>query len=108
MTIDKIIIWLVLGVVAGTLAGRLVTFSRKGFGFWTNIGLGMLGALVGGFLFWLFRIDLGLGEIKVTGEDLVAAFTGSLVCLAAWWVIRKFLAQKNPAAGDGSGGNTGN
>jgi uncharacterized membrane protein YeaQ/YmgE (transglycosylase-associated protein family) len=106
MTIDKILVWLIVGTLAGTLVGRLVTFSKKGLGFWTHVGLGMLGALVGGFLFWLFRIDLGLGEIKITGEDLVAAFIGSLVCLGVWWAIRKYLASKDAAAatsGDGGG-----
>ena len=48
MTISKIIVWLIIGALSGTLAGRLVTFSKQGFGFWTNIGLGMLGAVVGG------------------------------------------------------------
>jgi uncharacterized membrane protein YeaQ/YmgE (transglycosylase-associated protein family) len=87
--IDKIIIWLVVGALAGTLAGRLVTFSKQGFGLWTNIGLGMLGALVGGFLFRLLGIDFGLGEIKVTLEDLISAFVGSLLCILGWWLIRK-------------------
>ena len=77
MTISKIIVWLIIGALAGTLAGRLVTFSKQGLGFWTNLGLGMLGAVVGGGLFWLLGIDLGLGEIKITFEDLISAFVGS-------------------------------
>jgi len=98
MTIDKIIVWLIVGAIAGTLAGRLVTFSKQGLGFWTNIGIGMLGALVGGFFFWLFGINLGLGEIKITFEDLISAFAGSLLCIVAWWLIRKFGGQKNRGA----------
>ena len=47
MDINKIIVWLVVGTFAGTLAGRLLTFSKKGFGFWSNIGVGMVGAVVG-------------------------------------------------------------
>jgi uncharacterized membrane protein YeaQ/YmgE (transglycosylase-associated protein family) len=43
MTISKIIVWLIIGALAGTLAGRLMTFSKEGFGLWTNIGIGMLG-----------------------------------------------------------------
>jgi uncharacterized membrane protein YeaQ/YmgE (transglycosylase-associated protein family) len=106
MTIEKILVWLIVGTLAGTLAGRLVTFSKKGLGFWAHVGLGMLGALVGGFFFWLFRIDLGLGEIKITGEDLVAAFIGSLVCLGVWWAVRKYLDRKDAAAfpPEGTGG----
>jgi uncharacterized membrane protein YeaQ/YmgE (transglycosylase-associated protein family) len=50
MTISKIIVWLIIGALAGTLAGRLMTFSKEGFGLWTKIGIGMLGAVVGEFL----------------------------------------------------------
>jgi uncharacterized membrane protein YeaQ/YmgE (transglycosylase-associated protein family) len=98
MTLGKIIVWLILGAFAGTLAGRLMTFSKQGFGRWTNIGIGMLGALVGGFLFWLLGIDFGLGEIKITFEDLISAFVGSLLCIVAWWLIRKFAGQKKQDA----------
>jgi uncharacterized membrane protein YeaQ/YmgE (transglycosylase-associated protein family) len=58
----------------------------------------MLGAVVGGGLFWLLDIDLGVGEIKITFEDLVSAFVGSLLCVVAWWLIRKRPAPKTPEA----------
>jgi uncharacterized membrane protein YeaQ/YmgE (transglycosylase-associated protein family) len=96
MTIGKIIVWLIVGAFAGTLAGRLVTFSKQGLGRWTNIGIGMLGAIVGGFLFSLFGIDLGLGELKVSFEDLISAFFGSLLCIAAWWLIRRQVGKSKP------------
>ena len=83
MTVGKIIIWLIVGALAGTLAGRLLTFRKEGFGTWINIGLGMLGAVVGGYLFSLFNVDLGLGDLKVTFEDLISAFVGSLLCVGA-------------------------
>ena len=92
MTISKIIVWLIIGA----LAGRLVTFSKQGLGLWTNLGLGMLGAVVGGGLFWLLGIDLGLAEIKITFEDLISAFVCSLLCVGAWWLIRKCAAPKTP------------
>jgi uncharacterized membrane protein YeaQ/YmgE (transglycosylase-associated protein family) len=94
MPVGKIIVWLIIGALAGTLAGRLMTFSKEGFGLWTNIGIGMLGALVGGFLFWLLGIDFGLGEIKITFEDLISAFVGSVLCIGAWRLIRRFAGQK--------------
>jgi uncharacterized membrane protein YeaQ/YmgE (transglycosylase-associated protein family) len=84
-----LIVWLVVGALAGTLAGRLITFSKEGLGWWTHLAIGMLGAVVGGFLFWLLRIDLGLGELKVTGEELVSAFVGSLLCIGVWWLVRR-------------------
>jgi uncharacterized membrane protein YeaQ/YmgE (transglycosylase-associated protein family) len=89
MTIGKIVVWLIVGALAGTLAGRVMTFSKRGFGFWSNMAIGMIGALVGGFLFWLFRIDLHLAEIKITFEDLISAFVGSLLCIVAWRLVRR-------------------
>lgn len=50
---------------------------------------------MGGFLFWLFGIDFGLGELKVTFEDLISAFVGSLLCIVAWWLFRKSAGRKN-------------
>ena len=62
--IGKIIVWLIIGALAGTLAGRLMTFSKRGFGVWANVGFGMVGAVVGGLIFRLLHIDLGLGKSK--------------------------------------------
>ena len=98
MTIGKIVVWLILGALAGSLAGRAVTFSRSGFGRWINLGVGMLGAVVGGFLFSLLGINLGLGEIKIALEDVISAFLGSLLCIAAWWLIRRQLQRGKPEA----------
>ena len=95
MLVGKIIVWLIIGALAGTLAGRLVTFSKEGLGKWANVGVGMVGAVVGGFLFGLLNIDLGLGELKITFEDLIAAFVGSLLCIVAWWLIRKTTGRRN-------------
>lgn len=94
--IGEIIVWLIIGALAGTIAGRLITFTKRGFGFWVNTGVGMLGALVGGLLFRLFHIDLGLGEIKITFEDLISAFAGSLLCIIVWRLIRRNSGQKEP------------
>src|SRR6516225_6869374 len=87
--IGKIIVWLIIGAFAGTLAGRLMTFSKRGFGLWANVAFGMVGAVVGGLIFRLLHIDLGLGEIKITFEDLISAFVGSVLCIIAWRLIRK-------------------
>lgn len=96
--LGEFIVWLIVGGLAGSLAGRVVMFSREGFGPWTNLAVGMLGAFVGGFLFNLFNIDLGLGELKVTFEDLIAAFVGSLFCIVIWWLVRKASAAEREAA----------
>lgn len=94
MLIGNVIVWAVIGALAGTLAARLVTFSKEGFGWWTNVGIGMIGAVIGGFIFRLLKIDFQLGELKITVEDLVSAFAGSLVCIAIWWCYRTFFRGK--------------
>ena len=82
--------------MAGILAGRLVTFKKEGLGRWTNLGVGMVEASSEASLFNVFGIDLGLGAIKVTFEDLIAAFSGSLLFIVIWWVMRMFTAKKKP------------
>ena len=94
LTVSQLIVWLIVGGLVGTLVGRLVTFKKEGLGFWTNLGVGMIGALIGGMVFRIFHIDLGLGEIRVTFEELIAAFLGSLLFVVAWWLVSKFRGKK--------------
>jgi len=94
LTVGQFVVWLVVGGLAGNLAGRLVTFKKEGLGLWTNLGVGMVGALIGGLLFRVFHIDLGLGDIKVTFEDLLAALLGSLLFVGIWFLVAKFRRKK--------------
>lgn len=94
MTITKIIVWILTGLIAGTLAGRIVTLSKAGLGRWMHLGIGMLGAIVGGTLFWLLKIDFGWEEFRISAEDLVSALIGSLICIFAWRLIRKWTEEK--------------
>jgi uncharacterized membrane protein YeaQ/YmgE (transglycosylase-associated protein family) len=89
MTISQFLVWLIIGALAGNVVGRLVTLRKEGLGFWTNILTGMAGAVVGGVIFRVFSIDLGLGDLKIDGEDLVSAFVGSLLCVIGWKIFRK-------------------
>ena len=94
MNIGKLIAWLIIGALAGTLAGRLVTLSKEGLGRWTNIGVGLVGAVIGGFIFNLFDFDLGLGTIEITFEDLIAAFSGSILFIILWWLYDKMSTKR--------------
>ena len=62
-----IIAWLVLGLIAGALA-KLIYPGRQGGGIIATIGLGILGALVGGFL----------GQTLLGSSSAAAASTGAL------------------------------
>ncbi len=71
-----ILSWIVLGLVAGFIGSKIV--DRRGQGFWLDIGLGIVGAIVGGFLFSLF------GREGVTGLNIysmLVAIAGSVVVL---------------------------
>jgi uncharacterized membrane protein YeaQ/YmgE (transglycosylase-associated protein family) len=94
MTLGKFIVLIIVGGLAGSWAGRIVTLSKEGFGRWINLGVGMIGALIGNVVFYMLHIDLGFGELKISFEDLVAAFAGSLLCIAGWWLVRKFWRRK--------------
>lgn len=89
ITLSKIIVWLVIGAIGGTLAGALVRWQREGFGWWTNLGIGLVGALVGGFFFSLFNILPGLESISISLRDIVSGFTGSILFLLALWAWQK-------------------
>jgi uncharacterized membrane protein YeaQ/YmgE (transglycosylase-associated protein family) len=93
MQIGQIIVWIVVGGFSGTLAGRAVTLKKEGFGRWTNLLVGMIGAVIGGELFKLLRIDFGLGELKVTFEDLIAAFLGSLLVILVWRIAARRMVK---------------
>jgi uncharacterized membrane protein YeaQ/YmgE (transglycosylase-associated protein family) len=100
INLDDIITWLIVGALAGSLAGMVVKGHRAGFGRLINLAIGLVGALIGGFLFKLFHIDLGIvGQITVTSEEVVTAFIGSLIFLALVWFIRKLRAAKNTTIG---------
>ncbi len=89
ITLQQVVVWLVIGAIAGSLAGLMVKRSRQGFGRFANLGLGLVGALIGGAIFRVFNIDLGLGAISLSLEDIVAAFLGAIFFLLILRWIRK-------------------
>ena len=95
ITFDEIVVWVIVGALAGSLAGMLVRRTKRGFGPLTNLGIGLVGALIGGSMFNLFNIDLGLGELAITFDDLLAAFIGSLIFLGGVWLMQRQLKVKS-------------
>jgi uncharacterized membrane protein YeaQ/YmgE (transglycosylase-associated protein family) len=81
----QVIVWIVVGLIGGALASRLVTWDQEGFGRWRNLGLGLAGALVGGLLFRTLGLFPELDKYSVSLRDVVAAVVGSLIVLGALW-----------------------
>jgi len=72
----SIIAWLVLGLVAGFIASKII--NKTGEGLWLDIVLGVVGAELGGWLFSLF------GMSRVTGLNLyslLVAVVGAVILL---------------------------
>jgi uncharacterized membrane protein YeaQ/YmgE (transglycosylase-associated protein family) len=78
-----IICWIVLGLVAGFIANKID--NGRGEGIPQDIVLGIVGALVGGWLFNAF------GTAGVTGFNLWSIFVavvGAVVILVIWHAVR--------------------
>jgi uncharacterized membrane protein YeaQ/YmgE (transglycosylase-associated protein family) len=78
----SIIAWLVLGLISGFIASKLV--NKSGEGMVLDIVLGIIGAFVGGWLFNTF------GQAGVTGLNLysmLVAVVGAVVVLVLYHAI---------------------
>lgn len=78
----SIIGWLVLGLIAGFIASKII--NKSGEGLILDIVLGIVGAIVGGFLFSL------VGEAGVTGFNLWSMFVaviGAVVILLIYHAL---------------------
>ena len=79
----SIIAWLVLGLIAGFVASKIV--NAQGEGVLLDIVLGIVGAAIGGFIF-----NSLLGEPGVTGLNawsFVVATIGSIIVLVLYHAL---------------------
>src|ERR1700752_2612996 len=90
VSLDQFSVWIIIGLLGGSLAGLVIKRERKGFGVLRNLGLGLVGALVGGFLFRLLRRFPELDKVTISLRDVVAALVGSLLFLGALWLVPRF------------------
>lgn len=88
-SLDQLIVWIVVGLIGGSIAGRLIAWDRKGLGLWRNLFVGLAGALVGGLAFRLFDLLSGLEKVSISLRDVVSAFAGSVVVLVALWLWQR-------------------
>lgn len=81
-----IIVWIVLGLISGFIASKIV--NHTGSGIIMDIVLGIVGALVGGFLFSIF------GASGVTGFNIysfIVAIVGAVVVL---WIYHALIGRR--------------
>ena len=82
MDITSLLIFLLIGAVAGWIAGSVM--KGKGYGIIGNMVIGIIGAIVGGLLFGLLGISAG----GIIGS-LVTATVGAIVLIFLVRLIKK-------------------
>jgi uncharacterized membrane protein YeaQ/YmgE (transglycosylase-associated protein family) len=85
MSIDAqtLVIWLVIGAIAGWLAGQIM--AGGGFGLVGNIVVGIIGAFVAGWLFPNFWPSMGSPMVNA----IVHALVGAIIVLFVVRLIRR-------------------
>lgn len=80
----SIIAWLIVGALAGWIAGMIVK-GDEGYGVIGTIIAGILGALLGGFLLGILTGEDYLAELSIM--TIVAAVIGAVIVVMAWRAI---------------------
>ncbi|MEM8862843.1 MAG: GlsB/YeaQ/YmgE family stress response membrane protein [Chloroflexota bacterium] len=84
MEIMNFIAWIVLGGVAGYIAGLIM--KGGGFGLIGNVIVGIIGSFVGG---WVFSTFLGFGAAGFNLQALLVAVVGAVILLFIVGLIRR-------------------
>jgi len=83
MTLEALIIWLVVGALAGWIAGLIV--KGYGFGLIGNIVVGIIGAVIAGWLLPKLGIVIGSGFVA----SLINAIIGAVILLVIIGLVRR-------------------
>lgn len=83
MPVESLIVWLIVGGVAGWLAGLIV--KGYGFGLIGNIVVGIIGAVIAGWLLPRLGIALGSGIVAA----IIDAVIGAVILLVILGLIRR-------------------
>jgi uncharacterized membrane protein YeaQ/YmgE (transglycosylase-associated protein family) len=78
-----IIVWLIIGAIAGWLAGLLV--KGGGFGLIGDIVVGIVGAVIGGWLAGVLGISIGSGLVA----SIITAVIGAVILLVIVRAIKR-------------------
>jgi uncharacterized membrane protein YeaQ/YmgE (transglycosylase-associated protein family) len=79
----SILAWLVLGLVSGFIASKIV--NKTGEGFIMDIVLGIVGALVGGWLSTRFLGGPPISGLNIT--SFIVSIVGAIIVLLIWHLV---------------------
>jgi len=80
----SILAWIILGLLAGFIGSKIV--NKRGEGLILDIILGVVGAVVGG---WLFRTFGAAGVTGLNIYSLIVAIVGAIVVLLVYHALRR-------------------
>jgi uncharacterized membrane protein YeaQ/YmgE (transglycosylase-associated protein family) len=77
MELGMFVSWVVVGLLAGWLAG--IVMKDGGYGLIGDLGLGLVGSVVGGWIFWALDVSAGGGLFPT----VIVALAGAVIALVA-------------------------
>lgn len=83
MSLESLIVWVIVGGIAGTIADWLVSGVRLGC--LGTVVVGIIGAFVGAWLLGLLGVSIGSGIIN----DIITASIGAVVLLFGLRMLRR-------------------
>ena len=83
MDAHGIIVWLIIGAIAGWLAGTLL--KGGGFGLIGDIVVGIIGAFIGGWIAGVLGIGMGSGLIA----SIITATVGAIILILLLRLIKR-------------------
>ncbi len=78
--------WIILGAIAGWIASKIV--NKQGEGFIVDLILGIIGAVVGGFLFTTF------GFAGTTGFNFYSLFVAVIGAIVVLWIYHAVVGRR--------------
>lgn len=89
MTVAQIVTWFIIGLLAGYVVAVLTNRPRSGTALFEVLGLGLVGALLGGFIFKFLGILTSLDAVSISLRDVVSGVVGALLLLLGVSIARK-------------------
>jgi uncharacterized membrane protein YeaQ/YmgE (transglycosylase-associated protein family) len=83
VTIEHLVVIIIVGIVAGWLAGQIV--RGTGFGLIADLCIGIIGAFIGNWLFTQLDIHIGVGIVA----QIISATIGAIVLLVILGLFRR-------------------
>ncbi|HEX4205692.1 MAG TPA: GlsB/YeaQ/YmgE family stress response membrane protein [Ktedonobacteraceae bacterium] len=83
-----LIIWLIIGLIAGFIASRIM--GGGGYGIIGDVIVGLIGAFIGGFLMNIFMPSANTGFIG----SIIVAIIGAIILIAIWRLVTRGASRR--------------